>query len=67
MLCYYKDIETNAFRSAFAKEILSMMQFLITAKLFSDDWFMFLMFRIIFLRKAMLSLENILTYKKRKE
>ena len=43
-----------------------MIQFFITTKLVSDDWFLFSNFLIIFLRKAMLNLVNISTYKKEK-
>ena len=36
-------------------------------KLLSDDWFLFTIFLIIFLRKAMLNQVNISIYKKKKE
>ena len=66
---YYRNIKTpsSRFRSAFAKEILSMIQFIITAKLLSDDWFLFSILLIIFLRKTMLNLVNISTHKERKQ
>ena len=43
-----------------------MMQFIITAKLLSDDWFLFSILLIIFLRKTMLNLVNISTHKEKK-
>ena len=74
MLKYYRDIRKqvffvyvvvlwrhkrpNVFRSAFPKEILSMIHFLLIAKLLSAIWLLFSIFRIIFLRKAMLNLIN---------
>ena len=74
VLKYYRDIRKqvffvyivvlwrhkrpNVFRSAFAKEILSMIQFLLIAKLLSAIWLLFSIFLIIFLRKAMLNLIN---------
>ena len=48
----------NVFRSAFPKEILSMIQFLLIAKLLSAIWLLFSIFLIIFLRKAKLNLIN---------
>ena len=43
-----------------------MIEFLIAAKLFLADWFLFPMLLINFLRKALQNLENyILTYKKK--
>ena len=56
-----KHKRPSGFCSAFAKEILSMMQFLIKAKLVSADWLLFSIFLIIFLRKAMLKLVSIST------
>ena len=55
----------RAFCSVFTKEILSIIQFLITAKLFSDVWFLFSILLRIVLRKAMLDLVNTLTSKKK--
>ena len=44
-----------------------MIQFVITAKLLYDDWFLFAILLIIFLRKTMLNLVNISIHKERKE
>ena len=46
------------FVQIFSKEILSMIQFLLIAKLLSAIWLLFSIFLIIFLRKAMLNLIN---------
>ena len=69
---YYRNIKTpsSRFRSTFGKLQLitaKLHNCIITAKLLSDDWFLFSIFLIIFLRKTMLNLVNILTHKERKQ